>query len=424
MTDRELNKVLKALEQIPNEKDRTEAIEIVLRAASESITLERLKKISSFREEEKKKEDGQGYVKFTKKEIESMPDYLKKLFAVNDKIITCRYIKGMYQARYRRDGFNIEVANKDFGMMKLKFLEKFKKEQEKKEQQEKKENVKIYPTFNEFLEDWLAIKKQTVKPSTYKSYCDITRHNLVPRIGKMRLNEITRKIIQDFLFELTDAGKNRTAHKLKQVLGAIFEVVVDDYPELANPTRKVVLSHYVAKKGSALSKEEEKQLIDYCLDHPHYQANSAILILMYTGMRVGELKSIKYDGTFISCVSEKTRRGHKEVIRKIPVSPMLKKVFSLVDINKAKTISQYSIRDLLKKNFPDRHVHELRYTFITRAKECGVNPEVVMIWAGHESDSDVKTSRVDRGYTTYSEEYYLSEIEKINYSFPTKNKKH
>ena len=38
--------------------------------------------------------------------------------------------------------------------------------------------------------------------------------------------------------------------------------------------------------------------------------------------------------------------------------------------------------------------------------------------------SDVKTSRVDRGYTTYSEEYYLSEIEKINYSFPTKNKKH
>ena len=47
-------------------------------------------------------------------------------------------------------------------------------------------------------------------------------------------------------------------YKLKQVLGAIFEVVVDDYPELANPTRKVVLSHYVAKKGSALSKEEEK----------------------------------------------------------------------------------------------------------------------------------------------------------------------
>ena len=65
MTDRELNKVLKALEQIPNEKDRTEAMEIVLRAASESITLERLKKISSFREEEKKKEE-KGIAKIVK----------------------------------------------------------------------------------------------------------------------------------------------------------------------------------------------------------------------------------------------------------------------------------------------------------------------------------------------------------------------
>ena len=55
VTDRELNKVLKALEQIPNEKERDDAIQIVLKAASESITLERLKKISSFREEEKKK---------------------------------------------------------------------------------------------------------------------------------------------------------------------------------------------------------------------------------------------------------------------------------------------------------------------------------------------------------------------------------
>ena len=65
--------------------------------------------------------------------------------------------------------------------------------------------------------------------------------------------------------------------------------------------------------------------------------------------------------------------------------------------------------------FPERHVHEFRYTFITRAKECDVNPEVVMLWAGHESDSDVKTSKVDRGYTTYSEEYLLGEVHKIDY---------
>lgn len=34
---------------------------------------------------------------------------------------------------------------------------------------------------------------------------------------------------------------------------------------------------------------------------------------------------------------------------------------------------------------------------------------------GHEYDQDVKTSRVDRGYTDYSEEYAMQEINKIDY---------
>lgn len=51
----------------------------------------------------------------------------------------------------------------------------------------------------------------------------------------------------------------------------------------------------------------------------------------------------------------------------------------------------------------------------TRCKECGVNHELVMLWDGHSSDKDVKTSVVDRGYTDYSQEYILAEAEKVNY---------
>ena len=38
-----------------------------------------------------------------------------------------------------------------------------------------------------------------------------------------------------------------------------------------------------------------------------------------------------------------------------------------------------------------------------------------MLWDGHEFDKDVRTSKVDRGYTQYSDEIYLGEIEKVNY---------
>ncbi len=40
-----------------------------------------------------------------------------------------------------------------------------------------------------------------------------------------------------------------------------------------------------------------------------------------------------------------------------------------------------------------------------------------MLWDGHSFDRDVKTSAVDRGYTTYSEEYILSGAEKVDYTF-------
>ena len=53
-----------------------------------------------------------------------MPDFIMKLFTVNDRIVTYRFINGMYQTRFRRDGYNIEVASKSFDTMKRKFLEK------------------------------------------------------------------------------------------------------------------------------------------------------------------------------------------------------------------------------------------------------------------------------------------------------------
>ena len=128
-----------------------------------------------------------------------------------------------------------------------------------------------------------------------------------------------------------------------------------------------------------------------------------------------ELKTLNFEGDFITCVTGKSRKGHKEVTRYIPISPMMKKVLPLIDFDLAKNSKGDTIRLGFKKIFPKRHCHEFRYTFITRAKECGCNQEAVMLWAGHEFDKDVVTSRVDRGYTTYSKEYFLEEIKKVNY---------
>ena len=44
-----------------------------------------------------------------------------------------------------------------------------------------------------------------------------------------------------------------------------------------------------------------------------------------------------------------------------------------------------------------------------------MNPEIVMMCGGHCEDKDVLASRVNRGYTDFSDEYQLKEAEKVDY---------
>ncbi len=95
---------------------------------------------------------------------------------------------------------------------------------------------------------------------------------------------------------------------------------------------------------------------------------------------------------------------------------MFRKVWNEIDFEKAKKTGKKTLDDTIKRIFPTRHLHELRYTFISRCKEAGCNLELVMLWDGHEFDKDVRSSKVDRGYTQYSDEVYFGDIEKVNYS--------
>lgn len=149
-------------------------------------------------------------------------------------------------------------------------------------------------------------------------------------------------------------GKNRTAQKVKQLLGAVFALAVEDY-DFKNPMTKIKLPHYEVKKGSPLSKAEEKQLIEFCKNNPHLYGIHSLLVLLYTGMRLGELASMKIESennyTFITCETEKTRKGYATIRRRIPISPMFRKVWDKIDFEKAKAASSKTLSDTIKRVF-------------------------------------------------------------------------
>ena len=335
---------------------------------------------------------------------------VKQLITVNGKTFPCHIVRGMYQIRYNRDGYHINVASKNRKILKQKVLDKLK-EQEKVRQNK-------MPYIEDFATEWLQFIKHIIKNSTYDDYLCTWRTHIIPAFGQFRLDELTRKDIQNYLYMLTDEGKNRTAKKVKQQLGASYKIACADY-DLRNPLAKVILPRYKVNKGKAFTYTEERKIVEFCLKNNHLKAASAILLLLYTGMRSGELKTMEYvQGSkyeYIDCITEKTRQGLPDKHRQIPISPMLRKVLPYINFEKIKTVSYRFTDDVFKMIFPKRKLHELRYTFISRCKECRCSVELVMLWSGHTDDKDAESSKVNRGYTTYSEDFYFKEIELVDY---------
>lgn len=197
-------------------------------------------------------------LKFSKTEIEKLPPVLQKLLEKCGRNVACRTTEhGLYQARFRRNGYNVEVADKNFSALKEKFLQKLIAADNQKRQSD-------FPLFKDYAEDWLSVKRRVVKDSTYDGYALQLRRKLIPEFGDLPLNKVQRSAVQNYLFSFSDAGKHRTAHKLKTLLSAIFATAAEDFPTLLNPMRKIVSERYSAKKGKALTVQEERKIIEFC----------------------------------------------------------------------------------------------------------------------------------------------------------------
>ena len=339
-----------------------------------------------------------------------MPMKYRKIFAHEDIIVPYRLRKdGVYEARVRRKDLHIEVSARDFAALKEKFIRALHHEEEPAPAAIKDPKA---TNFGEFTLQWLEVKQALVKPSTFKEYDRLCRKNLIPVFGQYSLTQIDRDKLQSYLLGFVKEGKHRTAEKLADLLRCIFDVAADDY-KIPSPMAKVVLPRYQTKKGSALTYEEEAKLVRYCRENADNAATDAILALLYFGMRQSELATMRVtDGKWLEIETSKERLGQDVVWRRAPFTPMARKVLPLIDFEKARTTNTRTIASTIKRVLPDHHVHELRHTYVSRCKECGVAGEVVSIWVGHSLMGTI-TSTV---YTHYSEEFQLREAEKVNYA--------
>lgn len=98
---------------------------LMLEMAANTITIDKLNElvIADSQTKKSKVENRRGVLKFTKKEISQMPINYRNVFATNDMIVHYRLRKdGVYEARFHRQGIDIEVSSKDLTKLKRNLL--------------------------------------------------------------------------------------------------------------------------------------------------------------------------------------------------------------------------------------------------------------------------------------------------------------
>lgn len=359
--------------------------------------------------EEKSKENG--IIKFNEEEILKMPKPFRPLFrACKVNAHVRKRPDGYYEVRCQIDNQSISASSKVLYEAKAKFIVKLAELRAPTQRAPQTSKVIFKNYYNRWLE---TVKKPYVKEDTYKRlYVQASNAYILPKFGDRDIRTIKSLELQEFINVFTETERFRTAQKVHQILSSFFEYAVNDEIINRSPMAKIKVAYYEQKHGVPVTRDEEAAFIRELKNSPTVYAQ-AYAFIIYTGLRRSELASAVVDDKWVTVTTAKQRKGKSEKIRRIPISPMLKNVMPLIDVAQIVNVSPGVLTKHVKDFFPNHHLHDLRHTFITRCQECGIQREIVSLWAGHAADSSI-TSTVYTHLEQYSDNQ-IAEMQKFSY---------
>jgi integrase len=156
--------------------------------------------------------------------------------------------------------------------------------------------------FDEAFINWLKLFKSppTKKATTYSGYLDVYEDHFIEHFGGKMLYEITQDVVQEYYKEKQKNGGRRdgrpgglsakTIRNHHMLLKDFFSYAVKKYKLAGNPTLETSRPEVLSTKRRVLTQNE---MLIFLGEVVKETQRVAILVMLFTGLRVGELLALE-----------------------------------------------------------------------------------------------------------------------------------
>ena len=300
-----------------------------------------------------------------------------------------------------------------------------KNEYEKSKKHKDAESVKLAAISKE----WIAEGSKYLKETTLIKYEDLLRCYILPEFGDCDLSRITNEQLLNFsnVLLLKGGKKNQglSASTVTEIFSTLNSIRIyalqKNYAVNFSPECVKIKQQHSAPRIRVFSIDEERRLIQYLCSHINL-TSLAILLCLFTGIRIGEVCALKWDdfdmteGNFCIDKTMQRLRGRNNSTRKTTVqifkpksfcsertipfpkklNPLLLEYYQpgtyLLTGSAEKYIEPRTLMYRYKKiltecGISDANFHATRHTFATRCVEMGFDIKCLTEILGHASVS-------------------------------------
>lgn len=249
-------------------------------------------------------------------------------------------------------------------------------------------------TLREVFDRWLQLQEgRTLSKSVVATHK--MAYSRLGKLGNVPIKQVKTTHLQKWLDEIDLKPGSKT--KLRSTLGMVFEYATQNDIVSKNYAKFVKIDEKIEKVGKVYTNDE----IQLLWKHAHDEDARIILILIYTGMRIGELLNITKDDVHFEkqymIGGSKTEAGRDRIIpihdKIVPlVKEQLgdnhwmvqtvngtKRAYNVVAIRSAKFLTQLGL---------EHKFHDTRKTAISLMHTSGIPMETIKLIVGH-TGSDV-----------------------------------